>query len=568
VLLTAIAVLGGTGEIVTLGHTAGAGPLSVVDLFPVAGLIYVLAGVVAWWRRPSNRLGTIMVWTGLTIFIATMASFDDPVLSSVGVVLATLPLAAVVHLVLAFPSGRLRPFVARWAVAAAYVTSLILQIPLYLFDPQDSAGGVLAVANRPGLIDPDQWFQRAVGIGALSVACVILVERLRRATPRRRRVLGPLYLYGIFTVLFIPVIGDVISPLLGLSATVRGGLQVILLMGVPVAFVAGLLLGGFARTGEIHELGSWLGATTPGRHTLTQALALALGDESVELAYWVDDRQAYVDAEGEQLEVPGPASGRGQVEIDLDGRRIGAVVYDAVLIDDSALVEMAGRVVAVAVDRDRLTAQLLASREELRRSRARLVEAADRERRRIAQNLHDGLQMKLVVLGLRAQRLAGLPGASPSIADAATALRADIDSAAAELRQLVHAVMPAPLIERGLGAAAQDLVDRLPLPTRLSLHVNGATPDPVSSAAYFILAEALANAIKHARATKLFVDLAQHDHVLRIEVSDDGIGGVGADGGVGLRSIADRVDVLGGKLNIHSPKGAGTKIVVELPCGS
>ena len=401
----------------------------------------------------------------------------------------------------------------------------------------------------------------------VSVACAILGVRFRRATARQRRVLGPLYVYGMVTVLFIPLTPDVIAPLSGLSPTVAVGLQVILLMGVPVAFAAGLLLGGFARTGEVQELGAWLGATPASRQSLTLALARALGDDSVEVAYWVDGRQSYMNAQGQPLDLPGPDLGRGQVEIALDGRRIGAVVYDNVLIDDPALVQAAGRVVAIAVDHDRLTAELLASREELQRSRA-LVEAADRERRRIAQNLHDGLQMKLVLLALKAQSLAGLPGASSTLADAATALRSDIDSAAAELRQLVHDVMPAPLIEGGLAAATQDLVDRLPLPTRLSLEVNGTVPQPVSSAAYFILAEALGNAIKHARATRLAVDLAEHGHTLRLEVTDDGVGGVAAGEGLGMRSIADRVDVLGGSVHIKSPAGAGTQILVELPCGS
>jgi signal transduction histidine kinase len=566
-MLSAAAVLCGAAEIATLGHTPGVSPLWLYDLYPAAGLVYVAAGVVAWWRRPSNRLGTIMVFAGLTILVVNVGVFNVPTLSAVGVVLATLPLAVVVHLVLAFPSGRLRSSVARWTVASGYVACLVFEIPLYLFDPAASNGGMLAVASRPNLFLAGEWAQRALGIAVVSVACAILGQRFLRATPRQRLVLGPLYLYGMFTVLFIPLTPDVIVPLFALSPTVAVATQVILLMGVPVAFAAGLLLGGFARTGEIAELGSWLGATALSRDSLTQALARALGDDSVEVAYWVEERLLYVDARGEPLYLP-LVPGRGQVEIDLDGRRIGAVLYDAVLIDDPALVRAAGRVVAIAMDHDRLTAELLASREELRRSRARLVEAADRERRRIAQNLHDSLQMKLVLLALKAQSLAGLPGASSTIADAAAALRSDIDSAAAELRELVHDVMPAPLIERGLGAAAQDLVDRLPLPTRLSLGVNGTVPEPVSSAAYFILAEALANAIKHAHATRLAVDLAEHDHSLRLEVTDDGIGGVVAGVGLGMRSIADRVDVLGGSVHIHSPGGAGTQVVVELPCES
>lgn len=221
------------------------------------------------------------------------------------------------------------------------------------------------------------------------------------------------------------------------------------------------------------------------------------------------------------------------------------------------------------MDHGRLTAELLASREQLMESRARLVEASDRERRRIAQNLHDGLQMKLVLVAMEAQQLGSRPGASEEVATAPTTLRSRIDGAAAELRQLVHDVMPAPLIERGLGAATQDLVDRLPLPTQLSLGgLNGSLPPAVTSAAYFVVAEALANAVKHARATTLAVHLTEGDGVLRVEVSDDGIGGVAPGGGLGLRSLADRVDVVGGSLCIDSPAGKGTHIQVELPCGS
>jgi len=238
------------------------------------------------------------------------------------------------------------------------------------------------------------------------------------------------------------------------------------------------------------------------------------------------------------------------------------------LIADSELVAAAGRVVAIALDRERLTADLLASREALRRSRDRVLRAGDRERRRIARNLHDGLQVKLVLLALESQRLAGQAGATPAIAEAAVALRAHIDLAAAELRELVHDVMPAPLIERGLGAATRDLVDRMPVPTRLDLGVNGMLPEPVSTAAYFVVAEALTNAVKHAQASSLSVRLTHHEGALTIEVSDDGIGGVAAGDGLGLRSLADRIDVLGGRLRIDSPDGQGTQIVAELPCES
>lgn len=568
-LIAVMAVLvGGVQMAVFAPGGPNVGPVWQAELFPAAGIVYVTAGVVAWWRRPSNRLGAIMVAGGLSIFISTLNSFSEPVLAAIGIVLQTLILALVGHLLLAFPSGRLRSRVAFLTVIGAYVNALILQIPLYLFDPQASPGGMLAAFNSPGLLHAGKWLQAGFGSLLVLIAAVILSDRLRRASPRQRRALGPLYLYGMVSVVAIPLIPQVIAPLLGLSDDLIGALQIIVLTGIPVVFASVLLVGGFGRTGEIQELGAWLSAMGPTRPSLESALARALGDDSLELGYFVAEREAYVDADGKPLQLPAPSSGRRHVGIELGERRVGAVIYDAVLIADPALVQAAGRVVAVAMDHERLTAELLASREQLQESRARLVEASDRERRRIAQNLHDGLQMKLVLLAMEAQQLASQPGASPQVGLAATALRSRIDGAAAELRQLVHDVMPAPLIERGLGAATQDLVDRLPLPTRLSLGVNGSVSESVSSAAYFVVAEALGNAVKHARANSLCVDLAEADGVLRIEVADDGIGGVVLGEGLGLRSLADRVDALGGHLSILSVIGEGTRIVVELPCGS
>jgi signal transduction histidine kinase len=222
----------------------------------------------------------------------------------------------------------------------------------------------------------------------------------------------------------------------------------------------------------------------------------------------------------------------------------------------------------LAVDRHRLATELSASQRMLRHSRGRLVEAADRERRRIAQDLHDGLQPRLVMLALEAQRLASRPGLVTGVAEAALALRTQIDTAAGELRELVYAVMPAPLIEQGLGAATEDLADRTPVPTELDLRVDGPLPDLVASTAYFVVAEALANAVKHAGASRLAVQMTRQGSLLTVEVSDDGVGGAVPGGGLGLRSLADRVEALGGLLAIDSPVGRGTRLVAELPCAS
>ena len=239
------------------------------------------------------------------------------------------------------------------------------------------------------------------------------------------------------------------------------------------------------------------------------------------------------------------------------GERVGAIVYDAVSLPDPELARAAGRVVALAVERERLTAALLAGRAALRESRARIVESADRERRRIARDLHDGLQAQLVVLALRAGRLAE-----------AEQLRAGVESAIAELRDLVHGIMPALLVAaralRGHRGAARPGAD--PEPPATGPSEDAPLPAAVESAGYFTVAEALTNAVKHAEASQLCVRLVRDAAVLTIEVRDDGVGGARPAGG--LRGIADRVEALGGRLRVDSAPGRGTHLVAELPCAS
>ena len=560
-----VAVLGGI-EIALLVRANSAG-LWVVLLFPVVGLAYAAGGFVAWWRRPNNRMGTILVFDGIVWLLTGLANTDVVALSAIGVVLATVPLAVVVHLVLAFPSGQLRSALSRGTVLVAYGVTLVLQVPLYLLAPGASPNGVLAIADRPGLVNWAIWTQRSVGLAVMAVTAVILGARLLAATPRQRRVLAPLYCYGVLVVPAVPLMATVVAPLTGMSPLVRATVQVGMLSIAPAAFVVSILTGGFARTGEIQELSAWL-ASVDDRPAIADALAKALGDDSLQLVFWESSAEAYVDSDGRPFALPGAGSGRGAVEVELSHRRIGAIVYDDAVVEDPELVAAAGSVVAIAIEHQRLSDQLLTSNQQLQQSRARLVEAADRERRRIAQNLHDGLQAELVLVALEAQRLATVEGTPPQAAEAATALRARIDVVAAELRGLVHSVMPAPLIERGLGAATEDLVDRIPIPTSLDLEMNGALPTAVQSTAYFIVAEGLTNAVKHARARNIAVRLAQCEKSLTIEISDDGIGGAAPSAGLGLGGLADRVDALGGQLRIVSPAGRGTHLLADLPCGS
>lgn len=533
-----------------------------------AGLVYAAAGLLAWWRRPSNRLGVILV-AGAAVWLATgLGNAALPGLAAVGVVVATVPLGVVVHLVLAFPSGRLRSPTARWTVVVGYGVCLVLQVPLYLLDPAASPDGMLAVADRPGLANVAVWVQRCVGLAVVAITAGILTARLRAATRPQRRVLAVLYVYGVVGLITTPLVPTLLVPMAGMSMEVAGDIQVGLLTVAPVAFATATLLGGFARTGELAELGAWLGMRATGRPPLTSALARALGDDSVQVLYRVPDRPAYVDAHGRVVALPDAGTGRGVAPVEFGSRQVGAIVYDATLIGDPTPVAQAARVIAIAVEQQRLEVELRANQMQLRLSRIRILQAANQERQKIAQDLHDGLQADLVLLALQAQQLAVQPGTPPATATAAVELRTRIDQAAAGLRNLVRSVMPAPLVERGLAEATEDLVDRIPVPTRLEFDVPQRLPTLVANTAYFIVAEALGNAVKHASASALTVRLAQLDHTLTLEVSDNGVGGARPTGGLGLRGLADRVDALGGRLRLESPAGQGTRVLVELPCGS
>ena len=551
-------------SVVRLGGAAAALPV----LFPLIFLVYLGAGLIAWYRRPSNRMGVLILLAGIMLFLSGMGNSVVPVLEGVGTVTATLILAATIHLLLAFPSGRVRERTSAVVVGAAYFTTFALQSPIYLFNPSGPDPS-LSVADAPMLAQVGGVVQGIAGGAVMVATAVLLVRRLMRADRTHRRVLIPLFSYGIAAVLFIAFSGNLFVRALHMPAALAGVLELVAVGGIPIAFVLGILLGSFARTGQIEELGTWLGVAGGERGALTAALSRTLGDPSLEVSFWVPRRRVFVDADGIPVVSTTPGQNRATVEIDYQGSAVAAISYNPALIDEPDTVRSAGRIVAIALERERLTADLRASRRALQHSRERLVDAADQERRRVAQDLHDGLQMQLVLLAVEAQQLANAPETGDLASERATRLHKGIDSAASELRQLVHAVMPAALVERGLSAAAEDLADRMPIPTTLDLDVeDGACSPVVESTAYFVIAESLTNAVKYAQATAVSVKVLRINSVLRVEVNDNGTGGATVNDGSGLRGLADRVDVLGGTMELTSEPGQGTQIVVEVPCAS
>jgi signal transduction histidine kinase len=206
------------------------------------------------------------------------------------------------------------------------------------------------------------------------------------------------------------------------------------------------------------------------------------------------------------------------------------------------------------------------ARGELIASRARIVTAADEARRRIERDLHDGAQQRLVALGLRIRALqASLPSGSDlnyQIADIGDGLAA----ASEELRQISHGIHPAVLSQGGLRPALSALRRRAALPVELSINVERRLPKSVEVAAYYIVAEALTNAAKHARASQVTVTVDADDERVRLSVTDDGVGGADPGGGSGLIGLKDRVAALGGQIDITSRDQHGTTVAARIPC--
>ena len=556
-----------TGEVV-LVVVEPIEPAWVIALFPLLGFEYAITGIVAWWRRPTNRVGAVLVLGGWFWLLAGALNTDITMCIAIGQLAAVLPFAVIVHLVLVYPSGRAGSTAARVLVAATYLTTTVFQLTLYLFGPSGDAQDPWQLVDAPALHDAAQWVQRVLGLAVVLATGVVVLRRMRPMTPAARHVLAPLALYGLLIAALIPVSASIISPLIDLDPLTLATIQLSLLALVPPAFALGVLRGGFARTGELVELGAWLGSAGP-RTGVQDALAATLGDPSVEVCYWLADVGRYVNGHGRPIELPDADSrpARGVASIELDGQQLGAIIFDPIAVDDTEIVRTAGRVVGVALDRERLAVQLRSSLDELYESRARIVEAGDRERRRVARDLHDGLQAQLVLLAIRAQHLVD-DASDPLAREAAIAVRRGLDRAVDELRRLVGGVMPALLVERGLAAATDELVDRMPIATTLTAHRAAPLPPSVESTAYFVIVEACANAVKHSRAARVSIGIEVVDDVLVVEVGDDGIGGAVTGTGSGLAGMADRVDALGGLFDLASPPGEGTRVRIEVPCGS
>jgi signal transduction histidine kinase len=306
----------------------------------------------------------------------------------------------------------------------------------------------------------------------------------------------------------------------------------------------------------------------PKRGELGSALRRALGDPSLELYYWLPEDQRFVDVRGQPFELPDPESGRAVTLVERDGDCVAAIVHDPMLLDEQhGSVDAIGAAAALALENERLDAELRAKVGELRASRSRMLRIALEERRRLERDLHDGAQQRLVSMALNMRlardRLRDDPASAERMLDGASE---ELESALEELRELARGIHPAVLSDRGLDAALETLASRAPVPVELGRLPSERLPEAIELAAYFVVAEALTNVAKYAAATHAAVNIERSNGRLMVEVADDGVGGADPENGTGLRGLADRLAVIEGRLEIDSPFGGGTTIRARIPC--
>jgi signal transduction histidine kinase len=511
-----------------------------------------------------------MVLTAFAWFAGQLSEASSPALYTLGTAVQYLFIAGFVYVLLSFPSGRLSGSIDRALVGLALAVGGGLQVLAMLYGNKTGLrcstcpDNMLqtfhdnAVASR--LLD---WL-RVLG-GALTVAVIaIVVDRWWRASAAQRREVVPVLVAGCVTLVALTatIVDDLLgNPLGSRPATVFFYTAAAVPVAVLVVFLRrhlarGMVAGLVVQLGEPH---------TP--LNLRHALARTLGDPSLELAFWFPAETRYISSNGGPVELPGITAERRATFVERDGQPIAVLLHDPVLEHHAELVRSVCAAAGLALENERLQAELRARLAELQASRARLVEATDAERRRIERNLHDGTQQRLVSIGMSLGLLeAKLPTHSTEAQPLLHETRAALAVALQELRELTHGINPPLLTERGLAAALEELCRQAALPTRLKIALDERPSTQVETAAYFLTSEALANAAKHSHATEVRVTVGQDGDQLVVEVTDDGIGGATTGGGSGLRGLADRIEALGGRFTVSSPPGRGTNLHAEIPC--
>ncbi len=537
----------------------------------VVGLAMIVAGHIGWTRRPESRIGPLLVIAGLLQLVWELTETPWTATFTLGFLVGFSSTNVLAHAMLTFPTGRAALGVERTTVVAFYALGAgFLLTRLFIDTSKECAGcprNLALVADAPTLAEA---ILRVMSVGLLVFSggfVVVVVRKWRAGSPAARRALTPILAVGATAGLVGVAEGVMQAWFLSAYDPPWFWIERLLLLAAPVAFLEGLLRTRMSRA-AVGELVVELGGAHVPEGGLREALARRLGDPSLQIAYFRPERGDYVDERGHPMNLRAVGSGRAVTLLKSAGEPIAALVHDEFLRHDPEIVEAVAAAARLAISNERLRAEVRAQLEEVRASRARIVEAGDAGRRRVERNLHDGAQQRLVTLslavGMLRERLDhdGEPGIGAQLDAISEEVRETID----DLRELGRGIHPAILAEEGLLAGVESLAERSPVPVSIEGPPIDRMPEPVEVAAYFVVAEALTNVAKYSHAKHVTVRLSRTGRSLEVEVVDDGVGGAEPTDGSGLRGLEDRVAALGGELRLESRPGAGTRVHAEIPC--
>lgn len=542
-------------------------------------LLPTAVGLAIWTRLPYQRFGRLLAGAGVLAFMASLAGSSDELVYSVGRVATWLVEVALIYLVLAFPSGWLHHRADR-VLFICFTVILVLYLPTALMTDAYPVPSIWVTCSEGC---PDNAFQllahepawvgdivvplREALTAAILVAVTLrLLRRIATATTTMRRTLTPVLAGAAIHAVALPVAlgvrrtADSSQAMLSLTWVLASGLPVLAL-----GFLLGAARWRLAIGDGLYRLAPKLHAGTD-HETLRNALAEALEDPSVDLLYRSADDQ-WLDTAGRPVTLPAADSRRAYTVISDGDSEVAAILHDEALRDQWAFVRAVGGLALVVLTNQRLTAQVEASLQEVRRSRARILAAADEERRRIERDLHDGAQQRLVALRIKLE-LASELSAQQHLPNAGQLHRfgEEVSDALDDVRSLAAGVYPSLLVDCGLDEALRSIARRSPMPVSVVAQGVGRFPKQVEAAVYFCCLEALQNAAKHASARSVSI-VVSNGHDLCFEVRDDGCGFDAAheDLGRGLTNIHDRIVAVGGNVVVESHVGAGTRIAGRIP---
>lgn len=526
------------------------------------GWTFALVGAVLWLRYASSRIGALTVLVGLASFLADIRWFGTDLAWTAGSVLTDAHLIALAWVLLAFPTGRLAAREAKMVSGIAGYF-FVLAIAGHLFeDPLPGCAvcpdNLLLIRSDPQLSDLIWGVGQVINLVLVGVLVWLVVSKWRAASPVARRALAPVMwaLWPIGAALGAAFLEQLVGfGTAGATAVLVA--ERLALLVFPIGLLFGMLRTRLdrARIGDLAlRVGEVLGSVE-----LETTIGEALGDPSARLGFWGLDGVGLIDVRGRRLRVDGDLR---TISIpSADGEEIGMILCDPAV--DDGLGEAVAATASLALRNESLRAELRRKLLEVEESRGRIAEAAVTERRKIERDLHDGAQQSLLALGASLGSIRGrVDGSAAAMLDEAIG---DLRSIVEELRELARGVHPAILTERGLAPALETLAERAPLP--VSVRVTGPRCRPASEAAvYFLVAEAITNASRHADATAVDVSVEVVDGWMRVNVSDDGRGGADPVAGSGIAGLQDRLAALGGSLTLNSPAGGGTVLLGAIPC--